>query len=546
MSVYSEESYELKYGAGLNIYDPAVLLADGESPYLTNVICYGDRIETRLGFKRISDADLGGDVIDEFAGYRGQFDSNYFRIPTVSEDSFPVALFNVNGSTYGIRQFVDDLTGVAGDSRSAFASIANLTGATLYLDRLFLNCNAGLGYTTAAAIDWFAHTMTFTAAGGTPPSNTRGLFTFKDRLWCWDDNKIWYTDAPSSPGDYPNTWAATNFLVVNAGTGMGKIFSVIPAGTKLYVFTATGLYNVSVLGSPENWVVRLQDGKVQVNTNSCAIEYQGYIYFVDSNGVFVTDGASTKCISKPIQPIFDQNAGTNHIFLFKIFPFETGFIILRMDVRKISSGNNTVDANGRMFYTEFEDVAWSEWTISSQYATVTDIHAAFPRMETYDRWHPQSYLVMSHSTGSGNEMAAQLYVYEGWEDYAENVDASYDTQQGVECYISSKVERGQRNVMKRGKEAYINMLLSFATGQLPDINYYWYTDDPDNAPSGTIATALQLETRDVAYSIPGPEYFKNIQLDLEVTLTTGVRSITFFGASILVHTGRNDPRREGK
>lgn len=544
MTVYSEEALPIPVGLGIDSYNHPANLADGFCTDVQNFLAKGDRLITRKGFQPPNGIDTRG-------AYTGiGRDCFYSRLPHSADDDIPVGIWAVGSSTWAIRQFNRTSPGASSSDAGIveFGSLNYFRGAVTYLDRFYVLTEDGVE--RLSNWNWGAGTVTKTLITNTLDENMRGLFVFKDRLWSWDDTKIYYTDAPASPGAYPETWDVNaNFIVIGAGSGLGKIHSVVPIGTKLFVFTASGLHNISVLGSPENWVVRLVDATVQVNHHNCAYEHKGLIYFIDSQGVWVTNQDETKLISEKIQDLFDP-APTDTYYEWKLVPFDEGILICRAEIRITGTppaGTDRIVSRARIFYSRLEFIAWTEFTFDNAVQQACDLIAGYANMETHVTWSKTSYIVLAHGTslppGSFGTVSYQLLAHTGYQDIFQGLAIGSPETSVVVGSITSKLIRGSMLKNKRAKEGRINYSTDNNTTQALSMTYGYDTEQEDNRVTGSI-TANTVAPREGLIRIPGPEYFRHLLFRVTCTLTSTITRYTILGMALILHTGRNEPRNE--
>jgi len=539
MTVYSEEVLPIPVGLGIDSYNHPANLADGFCTSIKNFLAKSDRLVTRKGFAPPNAVDTR----EQYASLG--IEHRYTKLPNLSSSNFPVAIWGCGQflNTWMIRQFQrNDPAGSDGaPGITAFPSISGFRGACVYLDKLYCLSNSGVD--SLSNLNWSTGTVTKTnipiLTGS--PGNLDGLFVFKDRLWSWDSTKIYYTDPPNSPGGYPEVWDLNGkFIVIGAGSGLGKIFSVIPVGTKLFVFTASGLYNISVLGSPENWVVRLLDATVKVNSFHCAYEDKGLIYFTDTRGVWVTNQDEVKLISEKIQDVFQEKIA-NTYFEWKLFPFAEGIILCRKKIQ--ASAGNRVITEAKLFYTRLDFIAWAEVTFGTT-SQPGDILAGFSNLESHVIWAPTNYLVMAHGNSVAptyTDLTVQLLAYQGYQDRLTKI-GSGEQAVSVKSSYSSKILRGQMLNEKRGKYGYINFSTAGNPGDDTDIDYQWDTEQEVARQSDSINTYDVISAKEGLIKIKGPEYYRHLQFSLSTTLSAAIQEYTVLGSALVEHTQRRTPR----
>lgn len=540
MTVYSEENLPFAFGQGLDLYNHPARLAPGYSVEAKNFIAKGDRLDSRPSLIPpidYSSYSVSSGYIDTTSASSNLY---YSHLPDSEDVGFPVGIWaGPSDQFWAIRGYETNSPDYALPwVRSFTHSNGQFYGACLYLDKLYMNLGGKIY--EASAFNWTAGTLTLTLVPDTTGfTNPRGLIVFKDRMWTWDGKKIFYTEVPTAPGLYPTDWDTGNFTVLGAGAGMGVIHNIIPMGTSLFVFTSNGLYSISVIGSPINWVHRTIDSAVRVNTYNCAFEYQGLIFFVDVRGVWATDGTRPREISKNIRPVFE----------FGIDPTRYKFSIVRLADGILFSksfyggGSELPISQAKVYYTEIENILWTEWDTE----TVTDIQGViggFAHISTYQQFSPNSYVVLLQGDGAaGLSFVGELKL------------VSYDSPQDIfivnfgagavadAAFIKAEAV-SQINVFrlledKRGTYGYLNISTD-QTDVATNIAYRWNTNHADSAVTGTVVSPVGAEG---LVKITGPGMFRHLQLELDMTTTATVSKYSLLGVSMNIQSHRKTPDR---
>lgn len=535
--VYGEETIPIPVGLGIDSYNHPANLEDGFCTSITNMIADGTSLKTRKGFQPPDSVDT------REAHNTIGLNSWYGRIPNVSDATWPVAWYTTDGtSTYLIRQFDrDDPSGTDTNPQIAeFSGLGNVVGMCAYLGRLYVNEAGSIKYLTS--FDWSAGTVTETAAASSPGVTTRGLFVFKDRMWCWDDTKIYFTDVPTSPGGYPEAWGS-NFIVIGAHEGLGKIWNIVPVGTNLYVFTGSGLYSIAVIGTPTNWVIRSIDKTVRVNHQNSVLEHQGYIYFVDVEGVKVTNGGEVKTISDSIRDVFEIQVA-NHYFFWKLVPFEDGMIVCRQSVTIAGSYPSAANYKDitytKLYYTDFENINWTEFTFNTT-TKPSDLLGGWSRLEIHKSWQPNSYIALGHNNTTDSNHTSQLLKYTGYQDKLRRLSQTEETA-AVTGSFTTKVVRGQMFWSKRAKYAYLNFSANGTTSDAYNLSYNWDTEALTATSSGTIDHNL-VSPLEALTKIKADFIWRHCRLNVTFTLDANHTEYSFLGAGITNETERKEPRR---
>lgn len=537
MTVYSEETLEIPVGLGLDSFNHPAHISEGFCTQVDNFIAYGDRLVTRKGFK--PPTGMSGLTFTHF-NTNGVW---YTQFPQIEDLDLPAAMWGggSGSSVFALRQFKrGDAAAAAaatGNGYAEFSAENTFRGGVVYLDTVYLNINGNIE--KVSSINWSAQTITSTVVSGAPTA-TVGLFSFKDRLWTWDLYKIYFTDVPASAGGLPETWSTSdNFLTVTSNAGMGIIYSVIPLDTKLFCFTSNGIYTVSVIGStPAQWVIRLLDGSHKVNTRSCSYEYRGLIFFVDQNGVWVTDGSTIKNISRDVEDFFKTPASDDTFHYFKLTPFENGILVCR-NTTFHSSGSTYIQTDAEIMFTRLDNIAWSKFTFPNHTKQPGDIIGSFDRLETFGK-APTSYLVMASGTsdtGTPASITAEILEYTGFQD-----NIASEGLQDVKATFRTRLLRPNLFKSIRAKYGYLNYSSTGTddTSAL-ELTYSWDTEETASISSRSETASIEDDEEGVL-KLKANFYFRHVIGQFVATLSSAIQEYTFLRVGLILHTGRNEPR----
>lgn len=541
MSVYSEEIIPIPVGLGVDLHSHPANVRDGFCTEAVNLIADGEYLYSRKGFQRVTEIDTRESYVTI------GLDNAYIRLPYSSNENWPVGIYACDGTAYFIRQFDrDDPSGTDTENNIIeIPALSNISGAVTYLSKLYVN-RSGTIY-SITNIDWTAGTVTQTSVGGPGVGSTRGLLVFKDRLWTWTDSIIYYSDAPASAGGYPETWStSTSFLKITSEKGQAKIFSIVPSGNLLYVFTNSGLFTINVSGAPLNWYPRLIDSTITVNHHACALEHKGLIYFIDPSGVYVTNGSEVHSISEAIDPIFEVRT-PGYFYLHKLVPFEDGILICRS--KHFVEGNFPTAANrflsdAQVYYTRLDNIAWTQFSLSTT-SQFMDIIGGWDRIETKDDWQGISYLLAAFGQSNvaiPNNGTIELLKYQGYQDIIRREGEAQETAAVVGGF-KTKVVRGEMFKLKRAKYAYINLSADTSLPSSWDVTYNWSTEAQNSIESGTVISAISALPESLV-KIIADFYFRHVQASVGFTLNSSISEYSFLGLGIVLHTDRNEPRRD--
>jgi hypothetical protein len=548
MAVYSEESVKIPVGMGLDTYNHPARLEPGFSVVATNVVAKQDRLVTRYAFIPPFDVisvegDLTiGDPIDTRSDYAGTGEKDFYsQIAAGINPDYPIAIWAQGEKTWAIRQFdTDNPSSTVYDEAyiADFSSdLSNFRGACTYLDRIYVNANGIISRCTAWG--WEPGDVTKTTMNTDGPTNSRGLFVFKDRMWTWEDDKIWYTDVPASPGAYAEVWGDTNFITIGSGTGLGKIQSIIPVGTSLFVFTESGLYTVAIIGSPINWVVRLIDQTVCVDSPNCAYHYKGLVFFIDRRGVWVTEGGTVKSISEKIKNIFNDNTiSIEATIRHKLVPLHDGILICRSLL-----GRNGTFLGASLYFTPLDYIAWTKFELSTSIsqASLRNLIAGFTNIETHKLWGANNFVVLVHdSTSDGSTPTAELKWYIPYPtDVFQNSGAPNASEASVVSTVRTGISTHRELEDKRSLYGYLNIDAMESSEDL-NISYRWITEH--QTTSQELIDSELINTRSAQIKIEGPDIWRQIQLEVVMTSSDEVYQYSLLGASLETQSHRKTPR----
>src|SRR5215510_9001341 len=277
-----EEYFRVLIGQGMYTSELASNIPDGFSPIAYNLVATGDSLENRIGIKRTtvdwkyyenamgSGINVDTDKMNLFSHlnvniYNSALPAFGWGSSGLTVPGNAAAGYNLNF----VRSYGDITTG---DGFMQYGAPGLVTGMAQYRDRTYFSVkNGGVYYINS--YNWSTDTPNIigplaSSTGG----NFYGLFTFKDRMWAYQDHLLYFTDIAAS-GGYPETWAfAANTIPFIGPNGTGRIKKVVPLGNKLVVFTTAGLFTLLVEGAPQSWILRLLDSESISTTNSCAVE----------------------------------------------------------------------------------------------------------------------------------------------------------------------------------------------------------------------------------------------------------------------------------
>lgn len=568
MAIYSEETVEVSFGSGLYSADLPSAIPDGFCAAATNVVPVGTSVESRYGFRKSSVPFaelLGNNVPDREEIFMSRMESNAANV-------LPSLVWGGKSATndnnmYMLRDgdvLTNPITPVITDGYAVIdlAALGFFRGALNYNGRMYFNTTTGVYKINS--ITWSATPSISSTSVTGPVGCDTGLFHFQDRIWTSVDNIIYYTDAPSSPGGFPETWAiSTNFIVIVGEKGPATIYKMIPLGTRIYIFTSQGLFVLSIYGTPTDWYLKALDSKVRVNTISCAFEVSGIIYYICSLGVFATTGSSTVKLSGAIENLFlagnqvsGDETGIRKFTEYRIHYLDGGMLVsISPQILKLNSGSIAqpfyAGEECKTLYSRTDSVAWSEWELPpSNWDTedaltydrrINAVLAVADNIQTYVNNTPLSYVWMAHSNSLSTDTPVsgvklpilELFNYDGFQDSWTAVIGDAAIERWVHGLIrSSYFDGGNPIALKEVKRAFLELFLpnaeAYANKTELDVaaiywRYKWLTDQRTYTPENRVL--YQQETPDTfaqefsMLQLATGFMFRTAQLELRFSLT---------------------------
>lgn len=477
--IQDEEYFRIALGQGMYTSELPSNIPDGYSAMAYNMVATGDSLENRIGIKR-SSVDWKVGEVAPGSGLNQHIDrinTIYPLFPTRYDSAFPAFAWASSGSIVpnGTVSLPPALNFVrcagataAGDGFMSVTLPSVCYGICQYKDTVYFNMqNSGVYKITN--FNWSADTITYSSIPSSATGNFQGLFTFKDRLWAYEQATLFYTDIAPING-LPETWAfSVNSIPFVGPNGAGRIRRVIPLGNKLLVFTMAGLFTLLVEGPPASWILRILDSKSMSTTNNCAFESKGIVYYINTAGVWATNGIYTTKISGVIEDQFFLSKGQRS---HTIVPYEDGLIV---SISKLITA--TVDLydgpNCRILYTKLDPVAWTEWNIQTKSTTanaignyrVCNIWSTSDKISTYLNPEPTVYALMfvTDSTEASLQYTVlQLLVFDGGVDQI--VDRTNVVRSApVNIYLKTKnMDGGNPYNLKQNKRGLLEIFTSDA------------------------------------------------------------------------------------
>lgn len=495
--IYAEDYYRIAIGQGLYTSDLSTNIPDGFSTSCYNLIATGDSVENRPGIKRPS-VDWNTWVDVNAAPVVTTCVDNFWEMsPWAGDSSKPAFMWSGGGYTTQAGGLLAGPTlnairaeGIH-DANDGFMSVSlpgYCYGACQYNGTVYFLLTSGVQ--KVSSFNWATDSITYSAVATGNISNMTNLFTFKDRLWAFTGNRLYYTNPPTV-GGLPETWAAaTNFVPFIGPTGNGIILKVVPLGTKLIVFTSAGLFTLLVEGEPASWINRILDSKSICTSFRCAFESKGIVYFVNTEGVWATNGLKVSNLSATISDQFFLSTGGR---MHSICHYEDGMIV---SVTKLAANGQNVDnAVSNVFYSKLDPICWTNWDVGDPDKADTAFSlvgfcSTTSKIPTYLNPDPIVYAMIytSDSTlASPKRSAAQLVVFDGGHDEYRN--ATVVLSEFVYLYLQTKhFDGGNQYHFKEAKEGMLELFTSDAQHQLISS---WDLDDTTSVATEKVSVSIQ-------------------------------------------------------
>ncbi len=414
--------HSIAVGQGLYTAELASAIPDGYLPIVSNFIASGQTLENRAGF-----AQTTVDYSDERQWYNN-FNRMYV-IEHADEDQACLAWANLNEF-----HFIRSGTSILADpyinvTLGGLNASGDVTSFVRYQDNVYFTYIDYVGVTCKlykiTDFDWATDSITYSEVTGLPAFMT-GMFFFKDRMWTFSADKLFFSELVTIASPDPETWPSTNYIRFNAHKGFYDILQVIPLGNRLMVFTAGGLYSLLVEGVPAAWSRRLLDSTAKAYSGQTGFEANGLVYYATNTGVYVTNGSYTTKISSVIEDVFTTN--TNDVKPSLHYLADGMLLTFHRLVKAAGSGLVYYGDAFKAFYSKLDPIAWTKWTLDdasgvyNEYADqyIAEIHSIATAVATGLSNTPLTFIQLSTTrcTSTTGDLPAikQLVVYDGGSD----------------------------------------------------------------------------------------------------------------------------------
>lgn len=554
--IADEEYFRVAIGQGMYTSELPSNIPDGFSAMAYNMVATGDSLENRTGIRRSS---VDWKIFEVASGSPSSPNTDKLNIiyplfPTRYDSNFPnfgwasAGTVVPTGTAAGNNlNFVRCAGAIAaGDGFMSVAAPAAVFGICQYRDTVYF-ATGGSGVYKITNFNWSADTITYQSIPSSAGGTFYGLFTFKDRLWAYQDEKLYYTDVAAT-GGYPETWAfATNVIPFVGPMGAGRIKKVVPLGNKLLVFTMAGLFTLIVEGPPASWILRVLDSKSVCTTNQCAFESKGIVYYINTAGVWATNSLYNTKISGVIEDQFYLAKGFR---THSIVPYEDGLII---SISKLAAANiqQYDSVNCRIFYTKLDPVAWTEWNIQTKSTTANalgtrrlcNIYSVTDKVSTYLNPEPVCYMLafVAKGTDTAPEAAVlQLLVFDGGEDQIVS-EANTVLTAPVNVYFKTKnMDGGNPYNLKQNKRGLLEI---YTSDQQHKFSTSWEIDATTSDALAVRTTKVQdftVGTGSNLVQVPALFHYRRCGLIFSTDLQSNNSQIKIKDVAIVQNTERSE------
>lgn len=546
--VYGEQLFRVEIGKGLYTAELPSNIPDGFSQKAYNLVATGDSLENRIGIRQSS--------VDWHKVQQGYTDDTMViktHAPNVIDSAALVWNSYDHTGTMGVPNTLclirsEPNGGMGGDGFMEITLPAKCRGVASYQSTIYFLMDDANRVYKVTALDWAADSITYasipSAASILP---TTGLYAFKDRLWTVWNERLYFTEV-APVGGLPETWTALNYVVFSGIRGRAEIQQVVPLGNKLLVFTRAGAFSLLVEGEPESWILRTLDSESVSLHRLCAFESKGIVYFVNSNGVFATNGSSVAKISGVIEDQFFLSKGIRGQALI---PFEDGMILSIMKY----NADMTYDApNCRIFYSKTDPVAWTEWNLESGDGTtnafganrICMVMSASLKISTFLSADPVVYFtcaVSDSTAASPQNCRTQLLIFDGGQNQARDRAGNLITAPLNTVLKTKYVDCGNHYRNKTNKRGLLEL---YTSDSRHNIKTSWDMD----ATTGTSSEVATTQTTDFTVGqatnliqIPSDFKFRRCALTVSTALQTNESQIKIKDVTIVLDEDRSETER---
>lgn len=538
-----ETALPITIGQGLYTAELSSSIPEGYCARCRNFLAVGDSVENRFGMRQttVDWNQISATTFEDHIRLYKMFDGDATK---------PVLAWPQSGTgQINFLRSIGKFTGVAptGDGYMlATTADAKVYSVTSYRDRGYFSTNVGIKNITAW--NWTADTIT-AASVTTAITDAKGLISFKDRLWCFKGNLLYYTDI-AALGGYPETWApATQAIPIDGQSGTSTIRQILTVSNRMVILTDTGIFTLVVMGAPGSWILRSLDARSSVNSEQAAFESAGLIYYADNRGVWSTDGLITAKISGTIEDAFFQ---TTFALRTKLNYLDDGMILSITGYDKTAALIQCNSTASRVFYSKLDNIAWSEWNIDSTDATVSDfltyrlteIFGTSDAVYTQLSDTPMHYMLVVTSksiTATPAPIQLQMVVYDSSQDSLRvPLTAGTSELRTDEIILSLKTRYIDGDMKYKDKLCKMAYLETFSSAADHKLTSYWSLDN------GSVTLGFDIDEPVVGegtslVKIPADFMFRKTALNVDAKMQNEDHRVKIKDATLMLHLKANEP-----
>jgi hypothetical protein len=292
--------------------------------------------------------------------------------------------------------------------------------------------------------------------------------------------------------------------------------------------------------------LKILDSESISTSRNCAFEAKGIVYYINTQGVWATNGQSVAKISGVIEDQFFLAKGAR---VHTLHSYEDGMI---MSVSKLRSGTDEYDSpNCRILYSKLDPVGWTDWNIENSDGTtnafgdnrIVDIHSVSPKISTELNLEPTVYFVASVTDSSeavAQTTRVQLLIFDGGENQARNRAGDLITAP-MSCVLKTKyMDGGNPYRNKTNKQGYLEIYTSDAQHLFTTS---WDIDSTVGTSSTVRDTAIQGFTVGQASNlirIPAGFKFRRCALTVSTRLQTNTSQIKIKDLALVLAKDRDE------
>lgn len=192
-----------------------------------------------------------------------------------------------------------------------------------------------------------------------PTINT--IFTHKERVWGFFCNgtaasRLRYTILSPTTGAMSTHWPAANFIDVSPGDGE-ILIGAAPLNDRVVLFKNKSTYTLFTGADPTTWRLQQINNYVGCTSRYSVVEYQNWIYFASTDGIYRTDGITVVKISKALDYVFEGRKITRtNDTQYDFAGLYDGHYIISLK-----------DTPNTIYLYHFETGTWWQWDIANNY-----------------------------------------------------------------------------------------------------------------------------------------------------------------------------------